>query len=200
MARNDVANFHRLRLTPIDLGVALLMIVALAFGLLLRGQVADRLATFQSPDAPLQLSYPADWREAGTLQDVLLNVEDSFVESPFKTTFTVQSQDLDPAAPPSLEELTNRRIDDRSALVGYHFLSSGPTEVAGNAATLIEYAYVAQPIDEPRRPSLPVVVTARDYVVVKGASSYYFSIAAPESDGEQALATMEQVMRSVQIQ
>lgn len=199
MARNAaVVRSNRLRLTPIDLGVALLVLVALAGGLLLRGQIANRLATFASSDVPVQFSYPADWREVGTLQDALLNVEDSFVESPAKTTLTVQAQDLDPAAPPTLEELTNRRIDDRSTLLGYHFLASGPTQVAGSDGTLIEYAYVMQPIDEPRRPSMPVVMTARDYVVVNNNRSYYFSIAAPESDADRAQATMAQIIQSVQ--
>lgn len=194
-------NLSRLRLTPIDLMVALMLAAALALGLVVRGQVANRFVAFQSPDPtiPLQFSYPADWREVGTLQDVLLNVEDSFVESPVKTMLTVQSQELDPAAPPALEELVNRQIEDRSALTGYHFLSSAPAKIAGNDGTLIEYAYVMQPIDEPRRPSLPVVMAAREYVVVKANRSYYFSMAAPTSDAERAQTTMNQVIESVRI-
>lgn len=200
MARNaQRMNLDRLHLTPIDVGVALLVLVALGLGLVVRGQIADRTARFQIENEPLQFNYPADWREVGSLQDVLLNVEDSFVDSTVKTTLTVAAQDLDPAAAPSLEELVSRRIDDRSTLTGYHFLSSGPADVAGNKAELIEYAYVAQPIDEPRRPSLPVVVTAREYVVVKNNRSYYFTIAAPEMASERSQTTLEHVIGSVRI-
>lgn len=188
-----------LNVLPIDLGVALVFIVALVAALAVRSQAVGHTTTFSSPDAPITFSYPADWREAGTLDDTLLNVEDPFVDSAFKTRFTVTTRQLDPASAPPLEELTNRQITDRSILTGYHFLASGPAKVANSDASVIEYAYTVQPIDEPRRASLPVVVQAREYIVRTADRSYYFALAAPAADYAQASAALERIIASVKL-
>jgi hypothetical protein len=63
----------------------------------------------------------------------------------------------------------------------------------------LEYAYVAQPIDEPRRASLPVVVHTREYIVVAQDRTYYITLAAPESEFERASARFERMIASVRI-
>ena len=189
-----------LTLFPIDLGVALVFILALVAGLALRGQATNSTTGFSSPDLPLKFSYPANWREAATLEDTLLTVEDPTVESAFKTRLTVTTRQLDPASAPPLEELTNRLISDRSALTGYHFLGAGPASVAGTDGSEVRYAYVVQPLDEPRRPSLPVVVQSREYIVRTADRSYYFTLAAPADAFEQANADLERIIATVRLQ
>ena len=188
-----------MRTLPMDVGVAVLAVLALLAALLLRGQVENQIRTFASDQMPLQFAYPASWREISTLDAPLLAVANPLTNSPFKTTLTVDNRELDPAAPPALEELTNRRIDERSGLTGYHFLSSGPTTVGGADATVIEYASVVQPIDEPRRPSLPVVVRTREYVVLSGSQSYYFTLVAPEAEFERTSQQMHSIIASVKL-
>lgn len=193
------AQLRPMRLLPKDLGVALVVLLALGLALVLRGQTEGRTSQFQTKDMPLAFSYPADWREAGTLDNVLLNIQDPYVDSAFKTTLTVESRQLDPASPPTLEELTNRRVDERSQSAGYHFLSSQPAKVGGADGTELEYAYVVQPIDEPRRASMPVVVHAREYVVRAADRSYYFLLAAPEDAFERASKRMDDLIASVKL-
>lgn len=182
---------------PKDIGVTLVVLIAFALALALRIQVESRVRSFQAADVPLSFSYPAGWREASSLQDVLLKVEDPLVESAFKTTLTVESRELDPAAPPTLQELMDRRIEERSTFTGYHFLGSNPTTIQNANAQQIEYAYVVQPIDEPRRPSLPVVVHVREYIIQAGEQSYYLVLAAPEQEFANASAAFDQVIQSV---
>jgi len=189
----------RVRMLPKDLGVALVVLVALGLALLLRGQVEGSMRQFQATDTPLRLAYPATWRNASSLQDVLLKVENPLTRATFKTTLTVESRELDPAAVPPLQELVNRRIEQRSSLIGYHFLASNPARVDEMDAMQIEYAYVVQPIDEPRRPSLPVVVHAREYVIGAGERSYYITLAAPADEFAGASATLDQIIGSARL-
>jgi hypothetical protein len=195
----DDHTLWRVRMLPKDLGVALVVLIALGLGLLLRSQVEGSVRQFQAPDMPLRLAYPATWRSASSLQDVLLKIEDSLTSSAFKTTLTVESRELDPAAAPSLQELVDRRIEQRSSLVGYHFLASNPARIDETDAVQIEYAYVVQPIDEPRRASLPVVVHAREYVVSAGERSYYIALAAPSDEFAGASAALDQIIQSARL-
>ncbi|MBK9714081.1 MAG: hypothetical protein IPO81_22675 [Kouleothrix sp.] len=196
----DNEALYRVRLLRKDAGVAVVVLVALALGWLLRAQVTGRDTLFQDSDSPFRITYPATWSSADSLQDVLLKVEDPQTASAFKTTLTVESRDLDPQSPPTLQDLVDRRVAARGALTGYHFLSSGDATVGGARAAQIEYAYVVQPIDAPRRASLPVVVRAREYIVVTKDRTYYLTLAAPEDEFAAAGERMDQMIRTVQVQ
>src|SRR5215207_8663219 len=163
---NQDAPLYRVRMLPKDLGVAILVLAALALGLGMRFQVEGRVKQFQDADLPFRMSYPAAWGFADSLQDVLLKVEDPNTASAFKTVMSIESRELDPASPPTIQTLIDRRVEQRSGLTGYHFLSNSDATVGGAKSALIEYAYVVQPIDEPRRASLPVVVQAREYIII----------------------------------
>jgi hypothetical protein len=200
MLRNaDDQTLWRVRMLPKDLGVALVVLVALGLALILRIQVEGGVRQFQATDAPLRLAYPATWRSASSLQDVLLKVEDPLTTSAFKTTLTVESRELDPAAAPPLQELVDRRIEQRSGQVGYHFLAANPTRIDEADAMQIEYAYAVQPIDEPRRPSLPVVVHAREFVISAGDMSYYITLAAPTEEFAEASAALDRIIGSIRL-
>jgi len=191
---------YQVRTLRKDLGVAIVALIALGLGLLLRTQVESRTKLFQDQSSPFRLAYPASWGVADSLQDVLLKVEDPRADSTFKTTLTVESRELDPASPPSLQALVDRRVAQRSELTGYHFLTSSETTVAGAKSAQLEYAYVVQPIDAPRRASLPVVVQAHEYIVVAKDRIYYIALAAPENAFADASARFDQIIQTVQIQ
>ena len=131
---------------------------------------------------------------------MLLKVENPSTDSAFKTAMTVESRELDPASPPTLQTLIDRRVEQRSGLTGYHFLSDAEATVGGARGARIEYAYVVQPLDEPRRASLPVVVQAREYIVVGTDRTYYVSLSAPESAFAAASAQFERTIQTVQLQ
>jgi hypothetical protein len=184
---------------PKDVGVALVVLLALGLGWLLFMQTEGSVRVFQAADTPFRMSVPAAWSDAPSLQDALLKVEDWQTASPFKTTLTVERRELESQSPPTLQTLLDRRVTQRGALTGYHFLSDGDATVGGAKAKQLEYAYVTQPIDEARRASLPVVVHAREYIVVTQDRTYYITLAAPEDEFERASARFDQMIASVQL-
>jgi hypothetical protein len=189
-----------MRTLPKDVGVAIVVLIALGLGWLLHGQVESRTIVFQDKDSPFRIAYPATWRTADSLQDVLLKVEDPQADSAFKTTLTIESRELDTSAPPTLQTLVDRRVALRGGLTGYHFLANSETTVGGAKGAQIEYAYVVQPIDMPRRASLPVVVHAREYIVVTKDWTYSITLAAPQNEFEDASARFDQMIQTVSTQ
>lgn len=183
-----------------DIGVAIVVIVALVIGFIISQIVINRAKTYHEPDSAFQLQYPARWTDAESLQDVLLKVEDPAADSAYKTSLTVETRELDPSAPPTMQTLVDRRVEQRSQLTAYHFLSNNETKVAGAPAQELRYTYVVQPIDTPRRASLPVVIIARDYIVLTPTRSYYLTLAAPENEFENASARMDAILQSVKLQ
>ncbi len=184
-----------------DLSVAIVVIVALALGWLLREYTLSRTKVFRDETTQFQIAYPAGWSSAESLQDVVLKVENPETASTFKTNLTVEARDLDPQDPPTLQTLIDRRVAQRGALTGYHFLSDEAATVDSQKAQRLEYAYVVQPIDTPRRASLPVVVRAREYIVVAKDRVFYVTLAAPEGEWDSsASARMDQIIQSVKVQ
>jgi hypothetical protein len=188
------------RLLRQDVAVAVVVVVALALGWLLRLQVENRSRAFQDANSPFRLSYPAGWIAAESLQDVLLKVEDPQTASALKTSLTVEGRDLDPSSPPTLQTLVDRRVTQKRALTAYRFLSDAETTVDGARGAVLDYAYVVQPIDAPRRASLPVVARAREYIVVGKDRTYYITLAAPEAEFDDARARLDQIIQTVKLQ
>jgi hypothetical protein len=200
MIQTEHGTIYGQRFLRKDIGVAIVVLIALALGLLLRVQTANRVTIFQDKDTAFSITYPATWGGVESLQDVLLKVEDPQTNSSFKTTLAVETRDLDPQSPPTIQQLVDRRIAQRGALTGYHFLSSDPATVGGAKAMRQEYAYVVQPNDQPRRASLPAVVHAIEYIVVGKENAFYITLAAPESDFVDARTQLEQIVQTVKVQ
>lgn len=191
---------YDLRLGPKDVGVALIAALCLLAGWLLMQSATTRTRAFQSEVAPIRFSYPAGWVVGAGAENILLTVANPTTPSAFKTTLSVENRPIDPAAPPTLQTLLDRRVEQRQQLTGYHFLSDGEAEVGGVPALVSEYAYVVQPIDEARRAALPVVVHAREYIFVTADQSYYVTLAAPEGSFDEARGHLDRVIASMQVQ
>lgn len=191
---------YDLRLRPKDLGVALIAVLCLLGGWLLMQSTIGRTREFTTDLAPLSFSYPAGWVATPGAENILLTIANPVTPSAFKTTITIENRPIDPASPPTLQTLLDRRVEQRQALTGYHFLSDGEAEVGGVRSLVSEYAYVTQPIDEARRAALPVVVHAREYIVVTADQSYYVTLAAPEGQFDQARRQFDQVIASMVVQ
>lgn len=183
-----------------DVGVAIVLLMALAAGYLISQVVINRTNVFQEADSPFRLEYPARWTDAESLQDVLLKVQDPAAASAFKTSLTVETRELDPSAPPTIQQLIDRRVEQRTALTAYHFISQRETTVAGAPAQELVYTYVVQPNDTPRRASLPVVVVVRDYIILTATRIYYITLTAPENEYATASARMDRILASVKLQ
>lgn len=184
-----------------DIGVGIVVAIGLLIGFVLFRFVDSRVKTFAAQDIPFSLTYPSGWVPVESLLDQpLLKVEDPTTPSAFKSGLTVDMRELDPATPPTLQELLDRRVEQRSALTAYHFLSSKETNVAGEKAIQYDYAYVVQPFDQPRRAANPVVVVAREYIVTSKDRVYYITLTAPESEQNRVESKFAQVLNSVKLQ
>ncbi|MEP7199169.1 MAG: hypothetical protein ABI874_05055 [Chloroflexota bacterium] len=183
-----------------DVGVAIVVVVALVLGLILKTQVEGRTTMFQSKTPAFSLAYPATWGGSDALKQSLLYVVDPRTDSAFKTSLTVENRGLDPQSPPTLQQLVDRRVTQRGALTGYHLLATSDASVGGAKANRQEYAYIVQPLDQARRASLPVVVHAIEYIVVTKDNSFYITLAAPESAFASANAWMDEIIESVKVQ
>jgi hypothetical protein len=182
-----------------DIGVAVVVIVALLLGGLLRVATLNRVSVFKDSDTGLSLQFPAAWGTVDSLQDVLLKVENPATDSAYKTNLVVESRELDPQNPPTLQEFVDRRVTQKSNLTGYHFISEQEATVAGQKARQLVYAYTVQPNDQPRRVSLPVVVEAREYIVTGKDRVYYLTVAAPEKEFDAAGAQLDNILKTVNI-
>src|SRR4051794_4772162 len=99
MQTTDTGELYRVRMWPKDIGVALVVLLALASGWLLRFQTEGRVKLFQDANSPFRIAYPASWGVSDSLQDVMLKVADPQTDSTFKTNLTVESREIDPASP-----------------------------------------------------------------------------------------------------
>ena len=90
---------YPVRMLRKDVGVAIVVLLALGLGLLLKGQVETRTRVFEDKESAFRMAYPAGWKSSGSMLDTLVKVEDPMAKSPFKTTLTVQSRELDTASP-----------------------------------------------------------------------------------------------------
>ncbi len=182
-----------------DIGVAIVVIVALLLGWLLREATLSRTIAYQDSETGFRLAFPAAWGMVDSLQDVLLKVENPTTGSTYKTNLVVEARDLDPQNPPTLQEFVDRRVTQKGSLTGYHFISEQDDTVDGEKARQIVYAYVVQPIDQQRRVSLPVVVVAREYIVAGKDRVYYITVAAPEEEYTAVSARLDGILNTVNI-
>ena len=182
-----------------DLGVAFVVIVALLLGWLLREATLNRTIAYKDSETGFSLQFPAAWSTADSLQDVLLKVENPTTGSAYKTNLVVEARDLDPQNPPTLQEFVDRRVTQKGNLTGYHFIREQDGVVDGNKAREITYAYAVQPIDQPRRVSLPVVVEAREFIIVGPDRVYYITVAAPENEFDVASAQLDNILKTVDL-
>jgi hypothetical protein len=195
----DKVTVWPLRTRPKDIGVALVVLVALLLGWLLRWSVDGQTRIYESADHTFGIAYPATWRTNNVTETIMLRVEDPQTNSAYKTNVTVESRELDPSSPPTLQELIDRRVVQHGGQTGYHFLASAERTVGGARAAEIAYAFVAQPIDAPRRASLPVVARSREYIVVTEKRVYFITLAAPESDFDTATRRFDDMLQTVKI-
>lgn len=196
----DGRRVYALRLWPKDLGVALVTIVALALALLLRQGIVGATRTFQADGVPLSLTYPATWNRVEAPAGTLLRIEYPRAASTFKTAVTVERRELDPAAAPTLQALADRRIEQGGALLAYRLLATTEATVAGARGLQLDYAYVVQPLDAPQLASPPVVVRARQYIVITASGAYYLTLTAPENEFASAAERFAGMIKEVRIQ
>lgn len=194
-------NVYQMRYMRKDIGVAVVAAIGLLIGLLLFNLSNASSVAFKAEGSPFSIAYPSGWVTTESLLDQpLIKVQDPATPSGFKSTLIVDMRELDPAAPPTLQQLLDQRVEERGTLTAYHFIGNKETTVAGEKAMQYDYAYVVQPIDQPRRASTPVVVVAREYIIVTKDRTYYITLATPEAEQNRIGSKFEQIINSVRLQ
>lgn len=186
-----------------DLLVALVVALALAAGWIYKTNALSQTAQAADPNSGLTLQLPAYWliRQPGSV-DTFLTAENPRADSIFKSSVVGQSFLLDPESPTPLGALVDRLVRRRGEeLLGYHLLDIRSELIAQGAAEarLVEYAYVVQPIDQPFRAAVPVVVHAVDYVIYTPTEYWLLTFAADEQRAADELPVFEQIVRSIRL-
>ena len=176
-----------------------LFALAMIAGIGLKGWVVGKTTTFTTKDSTLSLRYPAAWASQA-IKGKLLSIRDLQSEGTFKTTFSVEATELDPAAVEPVQEFVGPFTEDKGqALNGYRTLEISDTEVDGLDAVRISYAYVDEPVASPFQRSLPVVVQGVDVLVIHGSKLYVLTFSAPATSFSQQAETMESILDSVDL-
>ena len=176
-----------------------LFALALIAGIVLKGWVVGKTTTFTAKDSTLSLSYPAAWASQA-IKGKLLSIRDLQSEGLFKTTFSVEATELDPAAVEPVQELVQPFTEDKGqALSAYRILEISDCEMDGLDAVRISYAYVEEPLESPFQTSLPVVVQGVDVLVIHGSRLYVLTFSAPATSLSQQAEAMESILDSVDL-
>jgi hypothetical protein len=143
--------------------------VLLAIGLITRAIVVNRTTTFS--EGNLSVSYPADWTPiASDVPDALLSVGQTFSGELFPARLVIRQM---PATEISRNAQTlgdlalkwsNDQAEDR---LGYRVLNIEPTQVRGQDAVRVDYAYVAEPALA-TYDTMPIVARGADTLIRTG--------------------------------
>ncbi|MDH4207578.1 MAG: hypothetical protein OEV76_01745 [Anaerolineae bacterium] len=176
--------------------VILLVIVALLLGWLVRSWVQGQTATFTSDDGAVSLRYPAGWLQQ-TDKDTLLTVSDVRANGSFKPSFSLTTREMNPDYPLTASDvLVSLSVQRAEQLTAYRVLNVDEGTVDGLDASSLTYAYVSEP-EGGLQASLPVVVEAVDWVVLRGGKAYVFSFAAPAEEFSSRAGAFSSIMSSV---
>ncbi len=187
--------------TRADLLVALVVAVALTIGWFYKETALSQVTPTLDPNSQFKVSLPAHWL-AHELEsvDTFLSAENPRADSVYKTTVVGQSFQLDPESPTALDTLVDRLVQQHGdELLGYHLLDIRTDTVDGAETRIVEYAYVVQPIDQPFRAAVPVVVHAFDYVIYTPTEYWLLTFTADEQLMAKEQKNLEQIVASVEL-
>lgn len=184
-----------------DLLVALVVALALAAGWLFKSSLTSRTTVVTDPNSQFKAAIPSYWstRESDSA-DTFLAAENPNAPSTFKSSVLGQSFLLDPENPTALDALVDRLVQQHGdTLIGYHLLDIRAQNVAGAEARVVEYAYIVQPIDQPFRASVPVVVHATDTLIYTPKEYWLLTLAADERLYAKEQPNFDRIVASVQL-
>jgi len=187
----------RLRYDAFVIGLFALALIA---GWGLKSWAEGRTTAFTTLDATLSLRYPASWASQ-VKKGTLLSVRDLQSEGTFKSTFAAEAMELDPAAIKPVQDLVELFTEEKGqAVSAYRILETSDTQVDGQDAVRISYAYVDEPVESPFQTALPVVVQGVDVLVIHGSKLYAFTFSAPATTFSQQAEIMESILDSVDLE
>jgi hypothetical protein len=174
--------------------------VLLAIGLITRAVVLNRQTTFS--EGNLSVSYPADWTPISSdTPGALLSVGQGFSGELFPARLVVQQMpatDISRNAQ-TLGDLALKWSDDQSKdRLGYRVLSIEPTQVRGQNAVRIDYAYVAEPAFA-TPDTMPIVARGADTLILIGDTVTAVTTVASADTFDELGATWDRMLGSVEL-
>ena len=172
--------------------VVVVVIVALLAGWGLKAVVEGGTATFSGSGVTLE--YPAGWvREDELEAGIVFRASDMRSGSSYPTNVTLAATEALPQLPVEADAesamldrmtpaLTAWSFQRGQELTAFRVLDTAPAEVGGREAAALHYAYVTEPLADPFRQALPVVIEAVDYLIPIGERTIVLTVAA---DGAQ---------------
>lgn len=163
-----------------------LVAVALLLGWAVKAWAMGGTKSFADSETGLTLNYPTGWLMSSTENHVFKARDPN--SGPFKTTYQVTADELDPTRPLSLVDAVNTAYVSRARkLTAFRLLDVETIgeESRSPRAIWSYYVYVEEKPD-PFRESLPAVVLGLDYTAVKGKYLYTFTLVASEADFDEA--------------
>jgi len=184
-----------------DLLVALAVVVALTVGWFYKESLLSRTSQAVDQASQFALSLPSHWLTTETeAADTFITAENPRADSIYKTALIGKTFLLDETAPASLDTLVDQLIQQHGdELLGYHLLDTYPATISGAEARVIEYAYVVQPIDQPFRAAVPVVVHAYDYVIYTPKEYWVVTLTSDEQLQPKEQKTFAQIVASIKL-
>lgn len=187
--------------TRADLLVALVVVAALALGWVYKSALATRTTRAADPNSQFSLAIPSHWlTHEPDSEDTFLIAENPAADSVYKSAVTGRSFLLDPQSPTALDTLVDRLVQRHGdELTGYHLLDIHSRMIGGAESRVVEYAYVVQPIDQPFRASMPVVVHGFDYLIYTPTEYWLLTFTADERLVEKEREGFERMVGSIQL-
>ncbi len=189
--------------TRSDLLVALVVVVALALGWFYKSSLSSQTTPVADRNSQFSLAIPSRWlthEPDAEAEDTFLIAENPAANSVYKSAVTGRSFLLDPQSPTALDTLTDGLVQRHGdELTGYHLLDIQRRMIGGAEARVVEYAYVLQPIDQPFRASVPVVVHGFDYLIYTPTQYWVLTFTADELLVEKEREGFERVISSIQL-
>jgi hypothetical protein len=184
------ASARPVRRSEPEWAVVVVVVVALIAGWVLKTVVESERVTFSGGGVTLE--YPAGWvRENNLGAGILFRASDMRSGSLYPTNVTLAATEALPQLPvepgaavldrmtPALTAWSFQRGQE---LTAFRVLDTAPAGIAGRDGAALHYAYVTEPLADPFRQALPVVVEAMDYLIPVGERTIVLTVAA---DGAQ---------------
>jgi hypothetical protein len=181
-----------------DLAVVLVVALALLLGLGLRNLALNATDSVELGEGLPTLRYPANWR---TLQPEGLRFQatEPASASSFDTQIDMAVRELKPGE--TLDQARATRALQRSRdLSHYREFSAAPaTVLAGEAALVTTYAYVADPTRDSGGSGLPVVVQGQDILFLQGTKLVVVTLTADATVWRQETGHFQLVTDSLNL-
>ena len=179
--------------------VLLVVLVALVIGWIYRGTLLNEKQTLADEISGLQLEIPATWIPA-LEEDTAIDLAaiDPRADSAYKSRLGLYSRLLDPDNSVALSSVVDRLVENYTEnLTSFQLLALDNRTIQGADTAVLEYAYVINPIDEPFRASLPVVVHTLEYIIYTPTQYWVLTLSADEKLFDESSGSFESIVAAV---